>query len=780
MISNEYIRTRVQKGFIEGVAGCVEHTTTQWEMLQDAKKHQRNICMAWLDLENAYGSVRHMLIQFALKWYYVPNKILELVFRYYDGIFLSVVTDEWQSDPFHLGIGVPQGCTASTIMFDVAFQVVSDIWTVRTRSFDPGYRFSGNYPISISCPTYADDVALVATTASHCQKSIDAFERALDWTETLKIKPSKCRSLGFRRFTKADTSGFKKIQSSQYSCFDPLLKVKNGPIKFVGEDDPPMFKYLGRYVQYDLKEDRVKLLVEDKLLGWLERVDKAALEGRMKAWIVNFHVCSKLSWLLMVQNFSETTVQKWQTMIHRRYRKWIGLAKPTEPSVLYRSNEHFGLNFKELPQMQKRLQVIKWYIMKKSNDSESRLVYQRRLELDKKGEIGQGRKTSPSLNLECHERAAALDSLAKGQQGRSGLGHRGLKRKWKPDNPRTDILDQMKAQAEELRLQALHGYQMQTSWLSWGLNGMMKKDLSWNAILYQYSQRLLKFLVNVQANTLPSPDNLRRWHLNKNSEKDNKNFRCGLCGEEKATLGHILAGCTWVRTTENKLPNNEDRYKWRHNNVLAVIAEVIQKLVSRPQTRKAPETKREFKSSMPLIKFVKAGQKARRSRLLAVSPRTSSGISADIGAAQDWECHFDLPESMDLIGGYSLPQKVWVTSQLVDGYLLSEKTKCCVLIELTCPMEENIAKWHKEKLEKYSALCREAEEQGWKIHFLAVEVGARGWIPSGTAAQLRALGLNPEQTKTLCKRLSMIALKSSYVIWLNRFHFEFPKWRIRD
>jgi hypothetical protein len=109
MLGNGYIDSRVQKGFLEGVAGCVEHTSMQWEMLKHAKSKQRQIVMAWLDLENAYGSVRHMLVQFALKWYHVPQKVSELLFRYYDGIFLKVVTEDWSSDYFHLGIGVPQG-----------------------------------------------------------------------------------------------------------------------------------------------------------------------------------------------------------------------------------------------------------------------------------------------------------------------------------------------------------------------------------------------------------------------------------------------------------------------------------------------------------------------------------------------------------------------------------------------------------------------------------------------------------------------------------------------
>ena len=93
MLDNGYINPRFQKGFLKGVAGCVEHTTVQWEMLQHAKRKYQQATMAWLDLENAYGSMRHMLVQFALKWYYVPDSISELIFRYYDSIFLKVVTE---------------------------------------------------------------------------------------------------------------------------------------------------------------------------------------------------------------------------------------------------------------------------------------------------------------------------------------------------------------------------------------------------------------------------------------------------------------------------------------------------------------------------------------------------------------------------------------------------------------------------------------------------------------------------------------------------------------
>jgi hypothetical protein len=182
-----------------------------------------------------------------------------------------------------------------------------------------------------------------------------------------------------------------------------------------------------------------------------------------------------------------------------------------------------------------------------------------------------------------------------------------------------------------------------------------------------------------------------------------------------------------------------------------------------------------------MIQFVKVGQQVRRSKtkILAVSPKTFADISVEFEGAQDWECHFDLPESVNPMTHYILPTDVFMTALKADD-LISRNSRCCILLELTCPLEENILQWHKTKTAKYAELCRDAEQLGWKVHFFAVEVGARGWIPSATPAQWRAFGQPPDKVKTLCKRLSMIALKSSYVIWINRFKQEFATWRIRE
>ena len=51
MLANNYIQLKVQKALLHGVAGCIEHTTSHWEMLQNAKAAERQIAIAWLDLE---------------------------------------------------------------------------------------------------------------------------------------------------------------------------------------------------------------------------------------------------------------------------------------------------------------------------------------------------------------------------------------------------------------------------------------------------------------------------------------------------------------------------------------------------------------------------------------------------------------------------------------------------------------------------------------------------------------------------------------------------------
>jgi hypothetical protein len=81
--------------------------------------------------------------------------------------------------------------------------------------------------------------------------------------------------------------------------------------------------------------------------------------------------------------------------------------------------------------------------------------------------VGQGRTTTPRLELESLEGAALLQDIRGNTQvGRQGLGFsKKVKRVDRSDAKgcRQRLIDIMKQEAEDKRMASLHGYEMQTS-----------------------------------------------------------------------------------------------------------------------------------------------------------------------------------------------------------------------------------------------------------------------------------------------------------------------------
>ena len=77
------------------------------------------------------------------------------------------------------------------------------------------------------------------------------------------------------------------------------------------------------------------------------------------------------------------------------------------------------------------------------------------------------------------------------------------------------------------------------------------------------------------------------------------------------------------------------------------------------------------------------------------------------------------PEFRSCHAKYIFPQDVCATPLKMDGFVISRKPRICVGIELTVPMEHNIAKWHQSKLLKYENELR-LKLNGTIGHFTAV------------------------------------------------------------
>ena len=68
-------------------------------------------------------------------------------------------------------------------------------------------------------------------------------------------------------------------------------------------------------------------------------------------------------------------------------------------------------------------------------------------------------------------------------------------------------------------------------------------------------------------------------------------------------------------------------------------------------------------------------------------------------------------------------------------------------IELTSPWEENMTTSYFEKHDKYRKVVNAAEDNGWKVIPLCVEVGARGYINDRQLHVVRALMLDKRINK---------------------------------
>ena len=87
-----------------------------------------------------------------------------------------------------------------------------------------------------------------------------------------------------------------------------------------------------------------------------------------------------------------------------------------------------------------------------------------------------------------------------------------------------------------------------------------------------------------------------------------------------------------------------------------------------------------------------------------------------------------------------------------------------ILIELTCPCEENMEAWHNVKVNKYLPLKSVIENNGWSVELFAVDVGARGYCSRLVLCYFKRLGLR--NCNTTIKQISKCSMECSYCIWL--------------
>ena len=97
-----------------------------------------------------------------------------------------------------------------------------------------------------------------------------------------------------------------------------------------------------------------------------------------------------------------------------------------------------------------------------------------------------------------------------------------------------------------------------------------------------------------------------------------------------------MGGYPWVLNVENKTSPNEDRYTWRHNNVLRLLCNAI---IHKVQQCNADN----HKNNISGIQFVKEKASATTINTAKMQNKRKT-FYGDLAGANDWTVFFELPE----------------------------------------------------------------------------------------------------------------------------------------
>jgi len=158
------------------------------------------------------------------------------------------------------------------------------------------------------------------------------------------------------------------------------------------------------------------------------------------------------------------------------------------------------------------------------------------------------------------------------------------------------------------------------------------------------------------------------------------------------------------------------------------------------------------------IKFVRPGEVLQKKN----RPKTKSPLirSFLLGQSSDWKLQIDYTKNTA-----PFPVHICVTEKRPDIVLYSDSSKTVILVELTCPAEENIADARLRKEIKYSDLRDQIQDNGWSCHLLTIEVGARGFVSSSVLRFFRKIGFSNVATRQLGRKVSLCAARCSFAIY---------------
>ena len=703
---NSIVDRRIQKGFARGIPGCIEHSSLLMESLMDASKNKRNICATFIDLRNAFGAVQHHLIPIVCRWFHLPDEFIQIISSYYSGLNCNILLkDNILSETLNVEVGLFQGCSLSVNLFVLFFQVFLNLLKT-DKCAKQAYNFKTNPHMSVKELAFADDLLFITKSPEGAQYLLKILEEFLKWSQ-FEVNETKCKFLAF------------KHKSQKYvHLTDMKLKVGNNFIYPLCKSEH--YKYLGLNISPNLKPVTDQINLKNKLNEGICLIDGCKIGGFQKIWLYNNFLIPRLSWILMNDDFSTAFISSLQTIGQRFLKKWSGIPKSANSAILYSgSTNSIGLKIKHINVEYKKLRSIKSALLKTSKDVK---IHNTR-----------------SSNNKIHQEVDLMYKVINSEilTNRHGIGYK--KTQLTSKETRKQVAKLIQDREIEKIIDITSKLTIQGQWTKW--EDIMQNDMTWQAIINNKNENLIKFYLNSTLNTLPTRDNLRRWGV-----EDHPNS-CDLCSLPQ-NLKHVLCCCSYAL--------NQGRYRWRHNKILYILmTSISEEMLLRRQNQNRT-------CDMPFIHFVREGENASRHKYRHSLIKSCLDVGDWVAAADHCLSSVSVHGALQSI----LPE---INRKYVpDIFMYNTNSKQCIVGELTCPWEENRRSANNAKYSKYTPLVNLLKNKGYEVTLFTFCVGSRGFVDTSVETFLKFLGFSANKINKIAKSISKVTILASYVIYLHR------------
>ena len=401
MTDNNYIDKNLQKGFWKGADGVTEHTEMLSHILKTAKKEQRSITVALLDLRNAFGEVHHNLISAALRFLHVPPELIQMLQNIYSNNFIVVSMENRVTQPIErVERGVLQGDPCSPLLFNLCFNTLMLTLNqpiYRKLGFSWGSRANRQERAWLQ---FADDAAIVASDNASAQGLLNLFKAWCSWAG-MSIRLDKCSTFGMQK------------RNGVYTQTMPNLSMAEGQIPAVPLNGE--FTYLGRRFSFETKSEAIKTDIEQKLKKLLTFTNSLKIKAQTKIKILSLYIHSQMLFEIKLYDLPLTWIEQSLDALCVRYlRDWLEMpisACVSEMTSMPKKMTGLGIpTFKHLAQ---KLCLTKRYSLRASANADIRELWAN----------SSSRHVVTDQLIVSHDSVAAATKTLKADQLNSAVNH---------------------------------------------------------------------------------------------------------------------------------------------------------------------------------------------------------------------------------------------------------------------------------------------------------------------------------------------------------------------